>query len=113
MYAKEIITDPRIVKFWEEAICKGAHLKPPSSSKISAECWDWRLGVTLECVFTNRTLRAIALDHKICYEYVRRISQNMTHAVWKNCDEYEYLKKKYPRYKLKLRRISAKGDIAA
>lgn len=103
MYAKEIITDPSLVKFWEKAIKSGTHLVPPP--RFSTECWERRLGIAWEYVFTNRTLREIGQDHGISYEYVRKIAHETTHSIW-GLSKRSF-KKKYPLCHLALRKVIA------
>lgn len=103
MYAKEIITDPNLVKFWEKVIGRGAHLTPPP--KYNPECWERRLGITWEYVFTDRTLRKIGQEYGISYEYVRKVAHKTTLQTWRNSPES--LKEKFPKYRLEVRKITA------
>lgn len=109
MYAKEIVTDQNLVKFWDRAIERGTHLEPPQRSKpITHHCWDRWLGVTLNYVYTNRTLRDIGEEYALTPEAVRKIAKRTTKLTWKNCSRS--LRKYYPLGRLEVRKISASSQ---
>lgn len=103
MNAKEIVTDPNLVKFWENVIRQGTHLQPPS--RFNSECWERRLSITWEYVFTDKTLRDIGEEYGISYEYVRKTAHRTTLQTWKNCTKY--LKESFPKSRLEVRKVAA------